>query len=55
MTIKERTYKERETDDKKGKKSFQERLIQDKEAEQAIDEYLKGHDDSQVNLDYPER
>lgn len=44
MTIKEKTYKEREQDDKKGKKKFQERLVQDKEANQAIEEYLKGRD-----------
>ena len=55
MTQKERTYKEKDNDEKKGKKRYLERMAEDHEAEQAIDEYLKGRDDSQVNLDYPER
>ena len=52
MIPKEKTYKEKDNDEKKGKKRFIERLAEDQEAKQAIDEYLKGRDDEDIP-DYP--
>lgn len=37
---KEKTYKEKENELTKGKKKYQERLVQDKEAEQEIESFL---------------
>lgn len=48
MTSKERTYKERDNDEKKGKKRFLERMAEDHEAEQAIDDFLKGRDNEDI-------
>lgn len=45
MTSKERTYKERDNDEKKGKKRFLERMADDEEAMQEIKEFLEGRDE----------
>lgn len=45
MTIKERTYKERDNDDKKGKKKYIERVAEDREANQQIKDFLEGRED----------
>ena len=39
-TFKDRNYKEKETDVKKGKRTFRERQQQDKDAKEQISEYL---------------
>ena len=41
MTSKEKTYKEKENDEKRGKKKFLERLVEDKEAQQEIESFVK--------------
>jgi len=38
---KEKTYKEKENELQKGKKKFQERLVQDKEAKQEIESFIQ--------------
>ena len=53
---KEKTYKEKDNDEKKGKKKFIERLAEDKEAQKEIEDYLDGRNEFGVSkVDHPER
>jgi hypothetical protein len=38
---KEKTYKEKENEEKRGKKRFLERMVEDKEAQEEIESFLK--------------
>jgi len=45
MTEKQKTFRERDNDNKRGKKRFIERMAEDHEAQQAIEEFLEGKDE----------
>lgn len=53
---KEKTYKEKETEQQRGKKRFIERVAEDKEAKQEIEDYLDGRNEFGITtVDHPER
>lgn len=59
MTIKQKTNKERETEERKGKKRYIHRIVQDDEATQEINDFLDGkfpeeHDEDREHLRRPD-
>lgn len=51
MTRKQKSYKELETENTRGKKRYLERLIEDEEAAQSIEEFLDHPEQEEINED----
>ena len=49
----QKNFRERDNDLKKGKKKFIERVAEEKEAQQAIEEFLEGKDEEQYENRLP--
>ena len=56
MTRKQKSYKEQETENTRGRKRYIERLAEDKEAQQRVEEFLDGPDQGdEENNERPEQ
>ena len=51
MTRKQKSYKELETENTRGKKRYIERLVEDKEAQQRLEEFLDHPEQEESNED----
>ena len=51
MTRKQKSYKEQETENTRGKKRYIERLVEDKEAQQRLEEFLDHPEQEESNED----
>ncbi len=54
MTRKQKTYKELETENTRGKKRYLERLIEDEEAKQRVEEFLDQQDVEESEHEHPD-
>ena len=51
MTRKQKSYKEQETENTRGKKRYLERIVEDKEAQQRLEEFLDHPEQEESNED----
>jgi hypothetical protein len=54
MTRKQKSYKELETENTRGKKRYLERLVEDKEAQQRVEEFLDHQDVEESEHEQPD-